>query len=273
MKRTLSMISKGLFVLLMCSILDSALYLIFDSGGPDRIVRGEQVNIVGTLNDKLAAAIPQDIDANADETAKAEHARRHLVFSTDNAWLHLRLDELRGRLWRGRLTVSPEAMEGEYGFTVLPKDVIADETTTRHKVRVFESRSGLLGSYVSFFRRYTGIQPWWVTGATMVGVALLLVAVYTIGGREAREMQARGIGPIYRLVPEDGIWEMTFGLGSDHGVSEGDRLAVLDADGHWLAELTAYKVGPEMARGRLDKTIPVKHDCRVARMWREGDRA
>jgi len=272
MKRTLSLISKGLFLLLLCSILDSAIYLIFDSRGASRIVRGDWANIVGTLNDKDAAAIPKDEGADDNPAAKAAHASRYLLFRAESRYLHMELAEVRGRIWRGRLDVSPEAMEGEYLFAVLPKAGATDDKAGQGRVRVFESRRALRDSYASFFLRYTGVEPWWITGGTMVGVGLLLAAVYLIGGRETREMQARGLGPIYRLVPEGQLWEMTFGLGREHGVNEGDRLAVLDADGHWLAEFSAYQVGAEMARGRLDKSIPVKHDCLVARMWREDDK-
>lgn len=272
MKRTLSLISKILFALLACSILDSALYLIFDSGGPTRMVRGEGTNIVGTLSEKEAAVLPLETNPDRDESFRAAYANETLRFIADSEDLRMRLADLRGRIWRGHLSVAPETMEGEYGFTMLPKALAPTDKTERHRVRVFESRRALRDSYVSFSYRYLGLAPWWVTGGTMCLVLLLLLAVYLEGGRETREMQARGLGPVYRLVKVKEQWELLFGLGREHGVVEGDRLAVLDADGHWLAEFAAYEVGSETARGRLDKTIPVKHDCLIARMWSENGR-
>lgn len=272
MKRTLSLISKALFALLACSILDSALYLIFDSGGPTRMVRGDGMNIVGTLSEKEASVLPLETNPDRDAAFRAAYANEMLRFSPDSEYLHMRLADLRGRIWRGHLSVSPETMEAEYGFTILPKLLSPNEKTERHRVRVFESRRALRDSYVSFSFRYLGIAPWWVTAGTMVLVLVLLAGVYLEGGKETRDMQARGLGPIYRLVKVKEQWELFFGLGREHGVAEGDRLAVLDADGHWLAEFAAYEVGAEAARGRLDKTIPVKHDCLIARMWSENGR-
>ncbi|EPR41591.1 hypothetical protein dsx2_3110 [Desulfovibrio sp. X2] len=282
MKRWLDWISRALFVVFLLSVLDIALYLVFDSGEPFRIVSGREMPIVGSLSDKEAALLPAVTEqSERDVKLAAERAQRLLLFTADNDFLGLRLADVRGRMWRGTLFATREATDGQYSFTVVPRDMpppssqaSAEQRAEQHTVRIFESERALRDSYASFCVRYLGAEPWWTTGATMIATAVMLGLAFIRGGKEARNLQARGLGPIYKLALGQGAgeWELLFGLGAEHGVTEGATLAVLDSDGHWLGEFRAYGVSADASRGRLDKTVPVTHDCLIARMWAEEKR-
>jgi hypothetical protein len=63
-------------------------------------------------------------------------------------------------------------------------------------------------------------------------VALLLFGVvYLCSQRREKFLRQEGKAEIYRISRTDAGSEISFGLGTEHGVQSGSRLKLLDADG------------------------------------------
>lgn len=223
-----------------------------------RAAAGQIVPIGGKLN-----VSPEDLAEIRD--FDPEKATTYLEYSLGTHDAEVRLLELQGRIWRGELIVSRGVAGGEFNLRLMPKGGSPDEDTTTYKVRLFPDAEALRLDLPSVSERRLGVRPFWLfllllpLGLGCLGVSFLL------SNREDSRNQAAGLGPIYKMARGKECWKIIFGLGSVHGVRDGDRLLILDKGGQVVGDLVAGKVGPEEAHAEVDLKIDLAPGFLVAR--------
>jgi len=223
-----------------------------------RAAAGETIAIGGKLS-----VSPEDLAEIRD--FDPEKASTYLDTSLGTHDAEVRLLELQGRIWRGELTVGRGAAGGEFLLRVMPKGGSPDEDATIYQVRLLPDAEALRLDLPSFCERRLGIRPFWVFLSLLpLGLGCLGVS-FLLSNREDGRKQAAGLGPIYRMARDKESWKIIFGLGSVHGVHDGDRLLLLDKTGKVVGDLVAEKVGPEAAHAEVDLKIDLAPGFLVAR--------
>jgi hypothetical protein len=273
MRQLLPRLSLLLFALFLAGMADTALYLIFDSKSDAvRTLAGERHALVGKLPEAVANVniLPRDSDANKEAERIALLNGKVLDQRCDAAGIAVRFLELRGRIWRGVLTVSEAVQPGRYALTVFPRERLRSDPPSQEPstvmVTVFADPKARRHSYTALSERYLGVGPWWVVMAIIPLVGLLLLQNFRQSAREDAALQAKGLGTIYKLARNQDHWELLFGLGSRHGVREGESLALLDRAGRQVGLVTARRVGPDSTWGRAGLDAAVEPSHRVSKL-------
>lgn len=258
MRNVLSRLSVLLFLLFLAGIVDIILYLAFDAHSDVlRTLPGQQHEVVGKLPEAVSNiyAMPRTDDSTKETQRIALLNDKVLAFHTETAGLTLHFQELRGRVWRGELHVGPQTPPGRHTVTVSTKETLhplaTGEEASTVLVDTFADAAALRQSYVSLSERFLGIGPWWLVTAILPLAGLLLLHGYRRAGEEEARLRARGLGPIYKLARGKDHWDILFGLGSIHGVQEGETLALLNAKLHRVGTILATRVGRESTEARL----------------------
>lgn len=247
----------ALFLAFTASVLDTCAGVL-DPGKPFRVVRGQAAAVSGDLN--VAPEVYTAFDEL--EPAEIEQILRYEVSSVD---LSLTFASLKGRLWIGALAANTQAEPGEYTLRVYSPDNPDWEHEPQHLVRIFADQASLKANLPSLSERRLGVKPVLLTLALLpLGLAALFLS-FVRSGREEAALQARGLGPIYKLARRKTDWELIVGLGMDHGVNPGDHMAVLDKKGRKVAGFNAVQVGRESCHGTLERGANIRPGYFVVR--------
>lgn len=272
MRLVLPRLSLALFVLFLAGLVDIGLYLAFDARGDSlRSLAGERHEVVGKLPAPVdnIHILPRSNDAAQEARRIALLNDKVLTQLADAPGLRIHFLELRGRVWRGELTVADDAPAGSHTVAVFPRERLGalgnPGGSSLVEVAVFATPRDLRHSYISLTERLFGFGPWWVVTAILPLAGLLLYAAFRQSARDDAALQARGLGPIYKLAKNKDHWDMLFGLGREHGVREGEALVLVDRGGRLIGRLTARKVGPDTAEARLGLDVPVSPTHLVAK--------
>jgi hypothetical protein len=138
---------------------------------------------------------------------------------------------LGGLLWRGQITASPRLQPGEYHLTVTPLRSTSPEATLGFRIEIFSDPRSLRRSSKSLIRYYTGISPWGAAAACLPGILLAFGALFFLSQKRDQLLALKGRAEIYRVIKKDGVFEIHFGLGTEHGVQPGLQLQVYDPRG------------------------------------------
>ncbi len=171
---------------------------------------------------------------------------RHVAAVLDAPDISVRFLELKGRLWRAQITAEPGARPGTFPMRVVFGGQPLDEAPA-YVVRVYPSPAALRADLPSLLERQFGVQPWWIVLGCIPLALAFGMAVFRMAGRDLELLRRSGIGPIYKLAKRKQGWEVVFGLGSESGVRDGDRLLILNREyrpvGHLVAESVSVETG------------------------------
>lgn len=256
MKQFLNRFSVVLFVLLLLAALDAA-HGGIRSGNLFRVQAGKSAPVGGRLD-----VSPEDLAEipHFDPTQAAQYLGATL--STPDAAVELL--ELKGRIWRGLLVCNAEATPGEYRLTLVPRGGNPAEDATVYTVLLFADAASYRASLPTFGERRLGVRPIWLCLALLPPALACLGLSFLLSGREEARRQARGLGPIYKLARRKEAWEVIFGLGRVHGLSEGDRLLLLDRGLNVIGGLVAGRVSHDSTRAEVGLDVPIRADSLVA---------
>ena len=134
-------------------------------------------------------------------------------------------------VWYGVLEIGAAARPGDNTLSVSCQAEIPEKRVTQYKIRVYKDIPTYRSHLRSYIRRHLGISPWWVFLGILPFFGLCFVIVYYLSGREASLMAASGRTEIYRLKRSGDDWLIFFGLGSRHGVKQGDIVPIYTPDG------------------------------------------
>ncbi|MEE4607515.1 MAG: hypothetical protein V2L15_01395 [Desulfobacteraceae bacterium] len=248
----LTIVVFAVFALAMVDILIDGL---LDRGQVFKVVAGGSELISGKLMGDMRPYTPPNavLSNRIDDPGRLD---RILSYEPRDPAFTLKFLELKGRMWRAELAADTGAAAGDYRMRVFP---CADPPTPDApylKVRIFADPEALRTSQASFFRRHLGVAPWAVTGVLVPVVAWLIYLTFKAAEGSISALQARGLGPIYKMAYRKTGWEILFGLGSDHGLRNGDVLQLLDARQLPVGcEIVAFHVGPQSGEAVVDPAV------------------
>ncbi len=134
-------------------------------------------------------------------------------------------------MWRGILTVGKNIAPGEYSVAIKSKGEPSEKPMTAFRLRVFQDAAILQKNSDSIIQRYTGYSPWWFAVSFFSLTLLLVGIVYLCSLKREESLRQEGKAEIYRISKTDAGNEISFALGTKHGVQNGSLLKLLDADG------------------------------------------
>lgn len=172
---------------------------------------------------------------------------------------------LGGNMWRGRLAVAPAASPGKYVLAVRAKGQKPDQPPFLLRVNVHPNPAGLKQSSKSLVRRTLGISPWLAAALCLPFIGLAGGMVFLFSRKLEAALAKQGVAEIYRVARGEGSSEIAFGLGTEHGVTPGDHLNVLDPTGRAVGVAEVLTASAQDAVGAVQGNLEVKAGYYVAR--------
>lgn len=231
-------------ILFLLSILD-----IFVSGyrEPDtflRALRGDKIPISGVVSGKI-----DSLD--------------QLVFKSDSPLLDMRFEGAEGATWQGELFVAKGLDVGEYGFTVtstVPVPRAAKKTTADYRVHVYPDAASYRNASFSLFERIIGFSPWLIVIPAFPIMLIALALSFRDSTRREAELNTRGAATIFKVTRTKTECEINLGLGSRHGVEEGEILGLLDRRRRYVGTATVKKVRDDYCQAIVEPGLKVVAD-------------
>ncbi|MBL7180308.1 MAG: hypothetical protein ISS65_08895 [Desulfobacterales bacterium] len=251
-------------ILLVLSIIDTMIMAVTGSKYTFKAVAGKTAYISG----KLAEPVDENLVKRYAHLSGKENNRtpydQIITYTPQYDFLRLRFLEAKGRLWRGILESTETAPQGDYVVAIFQKALGPEEKAPKFTIRLFQNEQAYRKSFFSFAERYLGLAPFWVTLVLLPLVLYCIFITMRDAGKELSDLQAKGIGPIYKLVKGKTDWEVIFGLGSRHGVHRGDHLVVLNKHREPVGKIIATEVGPESTNATYPLGNPIAPDYFIA---------
>ena len=183
-----------------------------------------------------------------------------MQYQLDMPGSELIVEEVKGRFWRGTLTVPPALPEGVYTFKAHGGKISDPADEAVYRIAVFASISAMNASTPSLFRRTLGIAPWWIS---VVALPLLMVSLalsFHLTTRRESLLTEQGLVPIIKMARCKDHWEVAAALAREHRVAAGHCLELVDRNMQPVAQLMVTRIENGQMHGRLDLSVPVAPD-------------
>lgn len=249
------------FIILTLSMVDILITAFTHSKSTFSVMAGEEVNMSGDL----AKAVDEAWFTAQDPTPvqRLQLMNQILGYTPQADFLRLKFKEVRGRFWRGTLYIENQAPQGDITVNVFQHSHPAKLSS--YTVQIFHDPAAYKANLPSFSERLIGVPPWVITLFLFPLGAILILINFLQSGKRDLELQSAGIGPIYKLAKLKDHWEVSFGLGSQHGVQVGDSLILLDESQEPVGEILADVVKTEFTTAVVPLGIPITPQYLIAR--------
>ena len=193
----------------------------------------------------------EPMDGPLAEKTKVEE----LTYQSDSPDLKVTFDEthagfwLGGQMWRGKLLVGSQVKPGKYILTVKPKDPVSDRPPLMYRVTVYADRNAWRQNSKSYFTRYADVSHWWVIAVSFGSLVLIGGFIFLMSGRIDALMAKSGKAEVYRATRTPSGYEVSFSLGTDHGVHPGSRLTLYDEIGRHVGRIEVTEASAQDAVG------------------------
>lgn len=240
-RRLIKRAGLALGILFWASILDNFICSHLDGKNLIRALPGTRQAISGDLDQPVR---------RPDEVA----------FQFKDPGVTLTIAEVKGRFWRGTVSVPSGANDGIYRLTVFSRFVSDRSRAPVYRIMVYPSQAALNASYPSIIRRFFGISPWWVAtfAAPLLGVCLAFSFILSEDRRLLISIE--GIAPIVKLARRKDYWELAAALPSGFTVAEGSQVEVVDKNRQPLTCMTVMRVENGLVHGQVGVDTPVRPD-------------
>jgi hypothetical protein len=165
--------------------------------------------------------------------------------------------------WWGMLEIGPSVEPGNYTLSVKCEAEIPEKRVTQYRIRVYKDISAYKTHLRSYIRRHWGVSPWWVFLGILPVLVFCFALVYHLSGRKQLLMAVSGRTEIYRIKRSGEDWLISFALGSEHGVKQGDIVPIYAPDGGSVGTAKVRDVFPEHSVAVAPRWQKVKPDYEV----------
>ena len=224
----------------------------------------EPVNVLNVLKGDEV-----DIDGPIPEQVKSTDA---LTYASDSKDLAVTFRVIHpgyfmgGNMWRGSLTVGSNLAPGKYTVTVKPKADPAVKPGYQFRVVVYPDAASQRLAFQSGIKRQTGLSPYLVAAACVPLILISLAAVYLMSQRIESLQAQEGRAEVYRVTWNEGQYQVTFGLGTEHGVNPGDLVTLFDPEGTYVGTVTVQEASAQDAVGLITVDREVRPGYFVSRL-------
>lgn len=171
-----------------------------------------------------------------------------------------------GKMWRGKLAVGPDATPGNYTLRVTPQSPEAEYPPVIYSVTIYPDVPAWRRSSASYYLRYLGVSHWWVMVVAIPVLALTGLSIFYLSGRIDNFMAQGGLAEVYRVRRAENGLEISFGLGTDHGLGPGSRLTLKDDRGKPLGQIQVLEAYPDHSLALVDNSLAVKAGFTVSKL-------
>lgn len=165
---------------------------------------------------------------------------------------------LGGKMWRGRVRAGSTVRPGEYSLRVFSRGEPENKPAAVFRVKVYADHEELRKSSLSIARRYLDLSPWSIFAIFLPASLLLLGAVYIFSQKIDGLLAMEGKAEIYHIICGENEQEVSFGLGSEHGLKVGERLEVFDESGRAVGSVGVKKVMEADSTAVAEPGCPIK---------------
>ncbi|MCX7823609.1 MAG: hypothetical protein N2260_09255 [Syntrophobacterales bacterium] len=214
-------------IVLFVSLLDGLLARFRQNPHEFHVLPGSEIPVMGPL--------PHDIK-NLELLKVSIHPDNGVGFAfvgtQSGYWLG-------GTFWRALVEVPKRVPEGKYIITVSAPFPYDKKPLGVFTIWVHENPRAIQKTSLSLFRRYLGLNPWFIFSATFGIVFLLGGWLFLVSSRMEKILKEEGIGEIYRVLvdKEQNRTYVLFSIGKNSGISEKDSLEVIDTNGKVVASV------------------------------------
>ena len=270
-KKTFRRFSIAFFIVFLLTLIDMVAFILTDSKTVFKVVAGGETEISGKLTDPIDPNELRPLPDQSGGPLANRDLNRLLAVSPENRHYAIQFTGVNGRIWRGILKTEPFAAPADLAFHVLQTGKAEEPRPIIYHVFIYPDEASYRHSYLSLTKRWTGIDPLWAPLMLLPLGVLIFWIGFRIARQEESDLQAGGVGPIYRLVKQKEHWEVVFGLGSRQGIRPGDTLQVLDSRHRAVGEIVAREVAVDHATATIDLQTPIRADYLIARVERAAE--
>ena len=265
-KKAFRRVSIAFFVVFLLALIDMVAFILTDSKTVFKVVAGGETEISGKLADPIDPNELRPLPDQSSGPLADRDLNRLLTVSPENRHYAIRFTGVNGRIWRGILKTEPFAAPADLAFQVIQTGKPEEARPIIYHVFIYPDEASYRHSYLSLTKRWTGIDPFWAPLMLLPLGVLLFWIGFRIARQEESDLQAGGIGPIYKLVKQKEHWEVVFGLGARQGIRSGDTLLVLDSRHRAIGEIVAREVAADHTTATVDRQAPIRADYLIARV-------
>jgi len=247
-----SKIAAACCVIALLALLDGLLVHFREPANLIKVLPGTSLEINGELTDEARQVEDLTFTSNSNQLTVTFEALHKGYF-------------LGGDMWRGRLNVGPDIPPGEYNLSVLPRRSASSRKAPAFRILVFADAASLQLSSTSVVRRWFAVSAFAVAAGCLPGILLAFGAVYLLSGRREALLAASGQAEVYQVTRGDADYEIRFGLGANHGMSPGARVAIYDARGQQVGTGTVEICNQKISVARAASDQPIKAGYLVSR--------
>ncbi|MBM4286529.1 MAG: hypothetical protein FJ135_00020 [Deltaproteobacteria bacterium] len=243
-RRLVGKIGLVLGVILATAILDVAITRHLTHFNDLHVLPGQELPVDGPLPEKTEI--------------------KDIVYKCDSPDVKIVFDKtftghwLGGNRWRGQLQIDPEAKPGKYSLTVTPLDPEIEHPPVIYSITVYPDAAAWQQSSTSYYFRYFGISHWWVLVSVIPALLLTLLVMFYLSGRVDAMLARSGLAEIYRTRRVDNGTEISFGLGTRHGLRPGMYLTLQDGQGIPVGQIEVLEAFPDHSVALVDRAITVQ---------------
>lgn len=204
-----------------------------------------------------------------------------LGFVSDTPGVTIRFDKdmfkgfwLGESMWRGHIITAPDLVQGTATLRITYKDLANIKPKDRKKIeqrmtytiRHFENPREKRRHDPSLIRRYLAAEPWTLSIAGLPVIVVTGIIVFFLSGRIEKAMAESGKAEIYRVSKKDDQLEIHFGMGQNHGLTQGERLMLFNQAGLFITEIFVSALGAENASSWVDPSFSITPGFLVSRV-------
>ncbi len=197
---------------------------------------------------KIFSGYPGMSQPISGKSSKRIKSIQQLSYTTSSKEITLRFAKAESSVWHnawwGTLEIGRSVEPGDHTLSVRCEAEIPEKRITEYKISVYKDISTYESHLRSYIRRHLGVTPWWIFLGILPLFGLCFLVVYRLSGQKALLMAASGHTEIYRLKRSGEDWLLSFGLGSEHGVKQGDIVPIYAPDGTSVGTAKVQDVFP-----------------------------
>jgi hypothetical protein len=270
-KKAFRRISIAFFVIFSLVLIDMVAFILTDAKTVFKVVAGGETQISGKLTDPIDPNELRPLPDQSGGPLANRDLNRLLAVSPENRHYAIQSTGVNGRIWRGILKTEPFSAPADLAFQVLRTGKPKEQRPIIYHVFIYPDEASYRHSYLSLTKRWTGIDPLWAPLMLLPLGVLIFWFGFRIARQEESDLQAGGVGPIYRMVKQKEYWEVIFGLGSQQGIRPGDTLQVIDTQHRAVGEIVAAEVAADHTTAKVDRQAPIRSDYLIARVETAAD--
>ena len=231
-------------ILFSLSIIDAVIAGFRQSANVFDLLPGTTVEINGIIPGKVASA-------------------REIIWTGNSNYILLTVDSIQkghwfgDNMWQGRLTIDPDIKAGEYSLTV-GLEGMKMQKPGKFLIRVYKDYADYRQSFKSLIKRYLDISPWIMAAAFSTFFVPAFVYIFFLSGKIEQLMAKQGKAVIYRVKKSDDGCELSFSLGTAHGIRTNTSLALLNEEGKPAGTVVVHNVSETDSLARVGPGCTVK---------------